>query len=143
MNRKRKINLLGLFIVCSLFSVSLVQNVSAAATLTPSTQSGLINMPASFTATGLDTGGTEVYSVKLSGIEVLSGLYANSQGQLTFQVSPNSAGTHTVGVYNSTSHLQCSASLVATDLFAVVVPVMVLFIGLSILFGIAKEMGQI
>lgn len=142
MRRIRKTQIILALFVVGLISVGLVNKVSAA-TIQPSSASGLLNMPASFTASGLDTTGAEAYSVKLAGVTVLTGLYANSQGELTFQVTPTSAGTKTVAVYNSSSVLECSASLVVTDLFAVIVPVMVLFIGLSILFGIAKEMGEI
>lgn len=141
MNRKRRLTIVSLIFVTALISVSLVQNVSAAASITPSTQSGLINMPASFTAGGLDT--SDQYTVEIGGVEVLAGLVCNSQNQLLFQVTPTIAGTHSVAVVNNASVTVCSATLVATDLFAVVVPVMVLFIGLSILFGIAKEMGQL
>lgn len=141
MNRKRKLTIVSLLFVTALISASLIQNVSASASITPSTQSGLINMPASFTASGLVL--TDTYSVELGGSEILTGLVCNSQKQLAFQVIPTTAGTFSVAVIDNGSITVCSATLIVTDLFTTIVPVMVLFIGLSILFGIAKEMGKI
>ncbi len=131
---------ISVFLV-SLISTVLVTNVVASATITPSSASGLVNMAQQFTASGLDP--TDQYSIKLGTTTVLTDQTCSSAGVLTFTVTATSAGTFTVGVYNNASELECSAQLIATDLFATIVPALVILIGISILLGLSKEMGKI
>lgn len=113
-------------------------NTVNAVSLSPTSASSLIGVTTSFTASGLDS--TDTFYVTLGGTEVLSDLEPTSAGVLTFSVSSSVAGTFIVGVYNSTDDLQGSATLVVNDLFAMIMPYIVIFVGLTILFGIIKEL---
>ena len=133
---KTAVALIMLSLLIMVSAVSL--QASATGAISPASNSALIGMEASYTATGLDA--EETYSVKLGSTTVLTGLTPTSAGSLTFAVSSATGGIFTVGVYNSTPTLIVSASFTCTDLMAVLMPPLVIFIGMTILFGLVKEL---
>ena len=135
--RNRKLILLIPLLSVLVMGASL-NAVSAAANITPSTASALIGVEVSFKVTGLDSG--VLYSVEVGGVEVLTDLSPNTSGTLTFSVSSATAGTFLVAVYNATPSLEASATLTVTDLFATIMPYIVILVGLTLLFGIIKEL---
>jgi hypothetical protein len=111
----------------------------SAVTLTPSTATSYLGMPVGYTASGLNSSLT--YYVELGGTEVLSDLTPTTTGTLAISVSSSVAGTFLVAVYDTaTDTLQASANLVVQDMFAMVMPMVVLIVGFTILFGVIKEL---
>jgi len=136
LNKRRcfAISILAVLIIVSMNA----QQVSAVGAISPSSTSALIGMSATYTVTGLDA--TDIFSVQLGGVTVLSDLVPTTGGSLSFSVSGTVAGTFIVGVYNSTPLLQCSAQLVVNDLMATLIPILTIFIGITILLGLVKEL---
>jgi len=136
LNKRRcfAISILAVLIIVSMNA----QQVSAVGAISPSTTSALIGMSATYTATGLLP--NELYSVQLGGVTVLSDLTPTTSGSLTFSVSGTVAGTFIVGVYNASSVLECSAQLVVNDVMATLIPILTIFIGITILLGLVKEL---
>jgi len=138
MRNRMLLSLFALLLVTVAFTG--VKPVSAVntAVLTPSTGSALLNMPFTYKATGLNVSAS--YTVKLDGVQVLS-FVSSSAGDYSFDITVVTAGTHTVGLY-SVLIVSCvaSATLVGTDVMAIMIPAIILFVSVSIILGIAEEL---
>ena len=109
--------------------------------LTPSQGSGLVDTPIPFKCTGLIA--TTVYSVELSDVVQVSGLVASTGGEISFSVQSSTAGTFTLEVVNSTggaSGVVATASVTVNDLVADIMPYIVLFVTITILFGVVAKL---
>ena len=110
-------------------------------TITPSSGSGLVDTPIPFRCIGLIA--TTVYSVELNDVVQVTGLVASTAGVITFDVSSSVAGTFTVEVVNSTggaSGVVASASVRVNDLVADIMPYIILFVTITILFGVVAKL---
>jgi len=140
MKRKNKVKIavaLSLFIVTLTFSVNVSAADESSARLTPSTASGMLNLPTQFTATGLVA--STVYSVELNDATYSTNLIASTSGELTFSVTPSLAGYNKVELINSTSDVVATATINATDLVALIVPMIIMLVSITLIFSIVKE----
>jgi len=136
LREKRKLIFAVAFL--SVLTIGITTNIVSAVSMTPATTSTLVGTSATFTASGLDD--TDTFYVELDGVEVISDIEPSSAGVATFQVSSSVAGTFMVKLYNSTADLQASSILVVNDLFLTIMPYVVLLVGMTILFGVIKEL---
>jgi len=140
MKRKNKVKIavaLSLFIVMLTFSVNVSAADESSATLTPSTASGMLNLPTQFKATGLVA--ATVYSVELNDATYATNLIASTSGELSFSVTPSLAGYNKVELINSTSDVVATATINATDLVALIVPMIIMLVSITLIFSIVKE----
>jgi hypothetical protein len=122
-----------------------VPRVNASATITPSSGEAMMNLPQSFTVTGLNA--SEEYRIQVDESTEISSIIASSGGEITFSITFSTAGAHTVSVqhyFNESSYTTvATAQMNVTDLVALVVPIIMLFITFGILFAIKDELTDI
>lgn len=109
--------------------------------LTPSSGSGLIDTPIPFKCAGLIAGTS--YSVELNDVVQHAGLVASSGGEINFDITSSSAGVFTVEVVNSTggaNGVVATASVRVNDLVNDIMPYIILFVTITILFGVVAKL---
>lgn len=116
-----------------------VHNVRASmGSLTPSSASGLVDTPIDFKCTGLNATGS--YNVKLDLVTISTGLIASSTGEIIFSITVSTAGFYSVTVVNTTTgNVVASATLDVNDMVEDIMPWLILFVTISVLFGVIAK----
>jgi len=106
--------------------------------LKPTSATGLVSTPIPFTCSGLIA--TTAYSVELNDVVQHTNLIATTGGEIAFDITSDEAGTFTVEVVNSTSHVVASATVRVNDLVTDIMPYIILLVTITILFGVVSKL---
>ncbi len=131
-----KQQVLPIFLLALLIS-PLVSGVAAAATITPSSTTALVNFPVQFTLAGLNA--STQYTVYLNGVSY-STFTSTTAGEASLTVTFSAAGTYILTLkQNGTGAVVVSANVTVTDIMEILIPCIVLLVTISILMGIVKN----
>jgi len=131
--------LLLTFAFVSLILVIPVRNVQAVTgTISPSSASGLVDTPVNFKVSGLVA--TVIYDVQVNEA-VRSTHTADGNGAFLFSITESAAGFYSVRVCNTTTNdVVATASLTVNDLISDMMPYIILFVSITILFGVVAKL---
>lgn len=115
-----------------------VQNVAAAASMSPATASGIIGAQITFTATGLTA--EETYDVEVNDVVLHNDLVAPASGVLSFTAAATVVGQNKIELVNSTADVVATSYITGQDILVDIMPYIMLMVGIGILFGIVKEL---
>ena len=139
MRNRNKLLLLTLAFVSILMVTPLTQVKAVTGQLTPSAGSGLVDTPVDFKCSGLVAAVS--YDVRLDLVVIHTALVASSSGIIIFSMTVSVAGFYSVTVVNTTTtDVVASATLVVNDLVADIMPYIVLFVTITILFGVVAKL---
>ncbi len=131
-----KQQVLPIFLLALLIS-PLVSGVAAAATITPSSTTALVNFPVQFTLAGLNA--STQYTVYLNGVSY-STFTSTTAGEASLTVTFSAAGTYILTLkQNGTGAVVVSANVTVTDIMEILIPCIVLLVTISIVMSIVKN----
>lgn len=135
---KAKLTMLAFAFVLMILVIP-VHNVRAVVgSLTPSSASGLVDTPIDFKCTGLVA--TVGYDVRLDTAVRITNLIASSTGEIIFTLTVSTAGFYSVTVVNTTTtDIVASATLDVNDMVEDIMPWLILFVTISVLFGVIAK----
>jgi len=122
-----------------ILTVSCVAAQASAAKLTPKNPEVMTGMPTPFVASGLVAGAS--YDILVDSVHEYDAEVATTEGELAFSVTVDESGSFTVAVVNATTHVVIvSTTLHATDILEILMPVIVLFVSVTIVLGVVAEL---
>lgn len=119
---------------------TVVYQVNAVVTMTPTNTTMLIDIPTTFTFKGLTA--STAYDVVVDGAKY-SDVTSDANGVVIAEVTISTAGSHVVGIADDGSTIyNVSTSVTVIDIIETIMPFVVLIITISIVFGIIYEIRK-
>lgn len=114
----------------------------SAVTITPASTSALLNMPITFTVTGLNESSN--YDVELDDSAIVTAYSPSTGGQMTFSLTVTTAGNHKVEVIdNFDTSVVATANVMGEDIMPVLIGAITILITVSIVFSIYRSMEDV
>jgi len=138
MKKSLKLFLLSFAFVSLIMVIPLQNVVAVTGTISPASATGLVDTPVNFKVTGLVASVT--YDVQVNTV-VRSTHTADGNGAFLFSITQSVAGFYSIRVCNTTTDdIVATASLTVNDLVEDMMPYIILFVTITILFGVVAKL---